>query len=122
MLVGGLIGEDRIGDDLDPGHGSVEFEQTAPYVIPGGDEPQAVEALFAHPLGRLLRIAEGIARPIAQYDAAGGPLPGQLQPVARVGQEILQVNVMIDARDKELAASSFAEQRDAAIQALTPAG
>src|SRR5438445_11500509 len=101
MLVGGLIGEDRMGDDLDPGHGSREFEETAPHVIPGGDEPQAVKALLPHPLGRLTRIAEGVYRLVAEHDAAGSPLAGSPHSLARAAQQSLQVDVMIDAGDEE---------------------
>ena len=97
MFVRDLVGEDRMWDDFDLGHRSLEFEETAPHVIPGGDEPQAVKALLPHPLNRLAGVAKGVCRPVAEYDAAGGPFSGQLQILARPAQKILQVDVMIDA-------------------------
>ena len=65
-----------MGNDFDLGHGSVEFEETAPHVIPGGDKPQAMKALLPYPLSGLPGIAEGVYRLVAEDDAAGGPLRG----------------------------------------------
>jgi len=81
-----------------------------------------MKALLPHPLGRLASIAEGVYRAVAEHDAAGGPRAGRLQILAGAAQKTLQVDVMIDARDEELAPFSFAQQRDAAIHALAAAG
>ena len=94
MFVRDLVGEDRMRDDFDLGHRSLEFEETAAHVIPGGDEPQAVKALLSHPLSRLAGIAEGVYRPVAEYDAAGGTLSAPLQILARAAQKILSQFVM----------------------------
>src|SRR5437773_10159594 len=102
MLVRDRVGKDRMRDDFDLGHGSREFEETAPHVIPGGDEPQAVKALLPHPLGRLTRIAEGVYRLVAEHDAAGSPLAGSPHSLARAAQQILQGDAMIDAGGEEL--------------------
>ena len=110
-----------MGNDFDLGHGSVEFEETAPHVIPGGDKSQAMKALLPHPLSGLAGIAKGVYSLVAEDDAAGGPLVARLQTVTRAAQKLLQVDVMIDARDKELLPFSVAQQRDAAIEALTAA-
>ena len=45
----------------------------------------------------------------------------RLQTVTRAAQKLLQMDVMIDARDKELLPFSVAQQGDAAIETLTAA-
>src|SRR6266481_720164 len=108
-------------DDFDLGHRSLEFEETAAHVIPSGDEPQAVKALLPHPLSRLAGIAEGVGCPVAEHDATVGPVVRSLRTIPRAAQKILQIDLLIDAGDEELAPFSLTQQRDAAIQPLTTA-
>src|SRR5215472_6241725 len=101
MFVRDLVGEDRMRDDFDLGHCSLEFEETAPHVIPGGNESQAMKALLPHPLGRLAGITEGVGRLVAEHDAAGGPLAGPPHTVVRAAQQTIEVEKNSYPRDKE---------------------
>src|SRR5206468_8635037 len=102
MFVRDLVGEDRMRDDFDFGHRSLEFEETAPHVIPGGDEPQAVKALLPYPLSGLACVTEGVNCLVANRNAAGGPIAHPLRLIARAAQKIFYVDVMMDAGDKQL--------------------
>src|SRR6516165_4992290 len=60
-----LFGKDRMRNDCDLWHSTVQFEETAWHVVPSRDQPQAFKTLLSHPLCGLSRIAEGIVCVVA---------------------------------------------------------
>ena len=104
--------------DVDLRHRPVEFEQAARHVVPGGDQSQAAKTLAADPLRRFLRIAKGIVGLMAEHDAAKRPV----RSTPRNAQQIVQIDLLVDAGDEELAALSLAEKVNAALQAQAAAG
>ena len=123
MLLLDVIGENRMRNNLDLRQSSVELEQTARHVIPGGYETQVIKTLAADPLRRLLRIAEGIVGLMAEHDAAERPVGcGGLGGMARNAQQIVQIDLVVDAGDEELAAFPLAEKVNAALEAQAAAG
>jgi len=74
MFLLNLIWKNRVSNDLDLRHGTVEFEQTSRHVVPGRNQTQAAKALLPHPLRRLTRVPKGILGIVAECRAASGPI------------------------------------------------
>src|SRR5271166_1210196 len=115
MFLPDLIRENRVRDDLYLRHGTVEFEKTARDVVPGRNETQAAKALLPHPLRRFTRVPKGILGIVAECCAASGPI----RSVPRNPQQLIEIDPLIDPRDKELAPFSLTQQLDTALETQT---
>jgi len=118
MFLPDLIRKDRVRDDFNLRHNTVEFEKTARHVVPGRNQTQAAKALLPHPLRGLTRVPKGILGVVAECHAASGPI----RSVPRNPQQLIKIDLPIDPRDKELAPFSLTQQLDAALEAQTAAG
>src|SRR5947209_8970383 len=77
-----------------------------------------MKTLAADPQRCLLRIAEGIVGLMAEHDAAERPV----RSTPRNTQQIVKIDLLVDAGDEELAAFPLTKKVNAALQAQAAAG
>ena len=81
-------------------------------MVPAGDQAQAAIALAMHPFGGLAGIAKGVGSGMADHDAAGGVLGHRPQRV----QQLVAVDVLIDAGDEQLFRLAGGEELEAGFE------
>src|SRR5206468_3839022 len=101
-----MMSEYRIGSHRDPRHGSPEFEETAPHMIPAGDEAKAAVPLLMHPIRGFPGVAESVVGSVAEHDAAGG-IFGERSVTA---QQLVAVDPLVDPGNEELLGLAGGEQ------------